>query len=1157
MMEQKRTSEHTARKLLFGTVKIVLWSAMTVVLVIAAVLICTVKMLKPERLTAIVENIANRTLDADVTLGRVELSFRPAFPMLRLDVDELVVVSHSLDGLGATERAALPSYADTLLTVGSLGGGVDLAALLRGEIALRNVVIDRPGINIVLAPRNFTNFDIYHGEEPTPADTAKIDLPAISIDHFAVTNAREIRYFNSVDSLEATVILLENIDIDGGGAPAYSLAVSGNVDSPLARQFANIGNLRFSMDGGIRWDPARPDMVAVEELRLRGAFIDLTLNTAVSFGNTLTIHSADLEVAPMPVADLMALVPEDTRREYRLLEPYFHTDATASLSARLTREYIPERDTLPHVDFRADVPPAQLHWGRGRFHNVALTIAASLRGADLDSVTVSIERCSIAGPATALNFNGAFGKLISNPTFDCHADGHMNLALLPPKVRELVQGVLSGNLDMDLNARGNMSMFSPRDFHLLDVNGSATGTNLYYLKSDTSHMVEVPRIALRFTSRHLHTDSAGRTTPTLGASLRADTAFLLLGGVDMRIADLVMACGAENTGLGTDTTMVLPLGGGIRLRRLDILSVSDSAGARIRQLEGHVGIRRYRGDNHLPQITLAARTHRISAGSQLVRLMLTDADINATTYLIPQRAARRRELRQLSDSLALLFPDLSPDSVLALAVEHRRNRRGHNRRRVVEQTDSALEIIDWGLSKGFSRYLNDWRLEGSISTQRARMFTPFFPLRDRLTGLDITFNNDSIALRRAEYKAGHSDMSMQGLISNLRRSLTGRRHTPLKVHFDISSDTLDINQLAAAAFAGSAFAERYRRYGTTIDLDGDEADIDRRLSATADTGAMSALLIPSNIDGEVNMRAANILYSDLALSDFRARLLAYDGAINLDSLAARSDAGTVMMSALYSAPRIEDIRFGMSLNLRQFIIERFLSLVPAVDSVLPLMRDFSGIINADIAATVNIDSLMNLDLPTLDAAVSLWGDSLAFIDPDTYRTIGKWLRFRDKADNHINHMSVQLIVRDNNMQIFPFKFDIDRYTLGVVGHNDLAMNFDYHISVLKSPLPFKFGVNVRGNPDKYKVRLGGAKYRDGMAAENVRMVDTVRVNLVNQIQNVFRRGVSRSRFGHLDMGNLGNAGRIDLMTDTLSHADSMMLIQQNMIPDIPVDSLTK
>jgi hypothetical protein len=70
--------------------------------------------------------------------------------------------------------------------------------------------------------------------------------------------------------------------------------------------------------------------------------------------------------------------------------------------------------------------------------------------------------------------------------------------------------------------------------------------------------------------------------------------------------------------------------------------------------------------------------------------------------------------------------------------------------------------------------------------------------------------------------------------------------------------------------------------------------------------------------------------------------------------------------------------------LKGFNIERFLKLVPAIDSIMPLMRDISGIIDANIAATVDVQPNMDLDLSTLNAAVRLEGDSLRLLDGETH-----------------------------------------------------------------------------------------------------------------------------------------------------------------------------
>ena len=97
---------------------------------------------------------------------------------------------------------------------------------------------------------------------------------------------------------------------------------------------------------------------------------------------------------------------------------------------------------------------------------------------------------------------------------------------------------------------------------------------------------------------------------------------------------------------------------------------------------------------------------------------------------------------------------------------------------------------------------------------------------------------------------------------------------------------------------------------------------------------------------------------------------------------------------------------------------------------MPMLQGIDGVINADIAATTRIDTAMNLDIPSLKAAVKLSGDSLVVMDEETFRTIGKWLLFKDKTHNMIDSMTVEMIVDNSQMQMFPFMFNLDRYKLG-------------------------------------------------------------------------------------------------------------------------------
>lgn len=1140
------------KTLLFRTIRIALWAAYAAVLTLAATLICTVHVLSPGRLTPLAATVANRLLDARVSLGSAELSFRPAFPVMHLHLDSLTIISNAFADLDADSRHSLPSFADSLLTLEAFDGAIDLHRLLLGEICLRRVELMRPALNIVIDSEGRGNFDIYHPDDTVAAD-APLSIPPFSISHFALSDPRAIRYYNAADSIGATVLLLGDMELDGHDTPMYAIKVDGVVANPLLRDVLSDSSFRFGLDGRVRWKPDTPGLFSFEQFTVRGECMEATADVDIVIDSTLTVTAGMLRVPPFPVADALALLPPDMRRQYFLDQ--IHTDATLSATARLTRPYCAATDTLPYADVYIDVPECSLRMGRADLHSLMLDMEINLRGNNPDSARVTVRRLAASGPATAIDVSGSFGRLVSDPTFDIALDADVSLDRLPPMIAGAAGGWLKGRLSAHGHAAGTASTLDADNFHRLDLRGHIAARNLYFLRNDTNLLVTADGLKIRFNSQARRQNG----NVFLGGEITLDTAAVLSGGVTVRGGGLRLAAGVENTAFGSgDTTRVLPLGGRLSVARLDIESITDSAGVRIRGIDGTVGVQRFKGNAHEPLITGNLDIRRMSAGTVSNRFVITSPHIDVHMQRRTAAIRRRKQVRQLADSISRRHPYLSPDSVYALALAERRRNRHHKRRLSTAMTDEDTEMLQLELAGGFRRFLSDWELAGNLSTRSARLFTPYFPLRNRVRKLDLAFSTDSLILSGVKYTAGSSDMQLQGIISNIRRALLGNAaDNTLKINLDISSDTIDVNQLASATFAGSAYAGRRRRGLSGFDMgrmsaDDDDSDLDRQFDALADgqPDSVGPLLIPSNIDARINVNAKNVLYSDLLLNNLGGQLLVYGGAVNLHNLTAASDAGSLSLSALYSASKPTDMSFGFGMDLTNFRVGRFLRLMPALDSIMPMIRDFDGIINADVAATVDIDSAMNMRLPTLDAAVRLTGDSLSIIDPDTYRTLGKWLRFKDKTDNTIKHMNVELIVHDNVMQIFPFEFDIDRYRLGVAGSNDLDMNFKYHIAILKSPLPFKFGINISGNPDKYKVRFGGAKFKPGMAAESVGIVDTARVNLIRQIEGVFRRGVNNARFARVNAAAMARDAR-DMLTDApdegLTHADSLALISEGLI----------
>ena len=209
-------------------------------------------------------------------------------------------------------------------------------------------------------------------------------------------------------------------------------------------------------------------------------------------------------------------------------------------------------------------------------------------------------------------------------------------------------------------------MLSQSRFHELDVKGAASLTDGFYLSADTAKMAELSLLTFDFGSKRRirNTVTGALSKPLLQARIALDTATVLIDGVGITVADFALSAGVLNTAPVTDTTLIVPVGGGLKIGRLNVESVTDSAGARMTGLDGRVMLRRFNGLDRVPEIVLNIDLRRLAAGTLSSRLLLSKAHVNARMHKLPRLVKMQQEIRRLTDSIGRARPDLSPDSVL-------------------------------------------------------------------------------------------------------------------------------------------------------------------------------------------------------------------------------------------------------------------------------------------------------------------------------------------------------------------------------------------------------------------------------------------------------------------------------------------------------------
>lgn len=1182
-------------------IKVTAWVIMAVVLFNIGILMGVFNILTPDRLTPLTERIATQALqNVNVKIDKVELSIMKTFPFVHANIRNLVVLSTVTDSLDEETRSYLPAYTDTVIAVRGFDGGLNVMKLFAKQFDLSEVKIEHPSANLVVIDEDKTNFDIV-----PPSDEEKMkkpfdwnDLAGISLKRFTIIDPGKIRYYNNETGTELSAAF-SRVDLNGTSAPLYTLNFDGAIEAPSEfLELFNIPDLRFGLNGSLTWNQAQPSVLTLENFDFLFSIFGGRINTRLDFASGLTIDRLDLTMNPLGVQQLLSMVPEDIAEEFGIPSAdAINTDAVVNLAVRTGSPWNIGGDTIPTMTVSADIPacdfegygaklgnlsahvevsvtrpwdmaaslpdlravvklnPMTVKWQELDLKEFSTEIAATVPDGDLFGAIVDIKNMVLQGPATDLIIKGTLTNLTDDPLFDGTIDGKTDIHKLPAPIRNAIDGTLGGFLTAHVGLRGSPSMFNPNNFHRLAVNGDVTLRDFYWISGDTVNMVDVDRASFHFGSSESLRHKGIKADSLLRVSLEADSVGIVHSDLSMNIKRFKINLASQNNSASARRDHVNPMGGRLSVGAFNLTKVTDSTVVRIREVNGYTVIKAYNNDMRTPQFLFNLDVRRLATGNADTRFVINNLHTNLNARKIAKGRAAKR-FTHIADSIHYAHPQLPPDSVLkyALAI-HERHRCRYPRVHPKYEASDSLDIIDWGATPLFKKMLTLWTFDGTVTSRRAGLFTPYLPLRNRVRDINIKFNNDSLNITNLQYKIGHSDMTINGVVSNMRRAFTSTSGSQaLKLNFDVVSDTIDVNQLSEAFMAGAAYSARPkedRRFGLG-QLDEDEEAMERKIAEMTQNNPDSVmpLLIPSNLDAELTLHSNNVRYSDFLLRNMSGRILTYNGAVNLQNLTASSEVGSLNISALYTGLHPKDLRFGFGLQIRDFNLHRFLRLVPAVDSLLPVMRDFSGIISADIAATSDVDYRMNLVIPSLDAAIGIKGDSLVLIDPDTFKSLSKWLLFKNKKDNIIDHMNVQMVVKNSQVDVYPFIFDIDRYKIGVQGYNDFNMNFDYHIAVLKSPIPFKFGINIAGNPDKFKIRLGGAKFGEKQIRE-VSIVDTTRVNLMNEIREVFRRGARDARLARLKINNVPMAADINLASDSLTHADSLRFIEEGLIEPNP------
>lgn len=946
----------------------------------------------PKKLTPVVLDAANQTLNAHLDMESVELTFFSTFPQFGLKVKNGSLVSKALNDSSWCKTDSLLSFKECVLTVNPI------AYLMENRIVVHNLSLEEVAVYAYRNKTGKANWEVTRASVDTiPADTAstdfnsEIDIRNIELKHAnLVFDDRNTDIYSRIDdaNLKLRLSLTKGISTLGlkfdnknilfwqqGELLVNKIATSLRTDIMVDRQTAVWKLKDTELDvNGIRLD-------------VNGAFRRDTVAKTIGMDLEYGLHAPSMET-------VLRMIPKSYVKDTKV-----SAKGEVTVSGRVRGVYGDKK--LPAVSLKIGIKEASAQY-KGLPYGIDEVTADFDAYVDLmrhQPSYLNLKIFHFKGAHTEVLADAKVDDLLDDPLITFHTKSTVDLDALA-KTFPLQESVtITGKLDADMGMKCRLSALKKQDIGRMKLGGKLELKD-FELKDTAKDFDFLGNATFRF-----------RDNETLQAQIDVRKLVLRSRFLSSDIERLVANVSSTNP---QDTNRIVSLQCDMEVSKLRA-SMGDSiklysARAKAQAALGPQGV-----DVTKPAIDFSLRADSLFFSAAGTRMAMNVAGI-------------KMKADKLNDSL--------------------------------------------------------WMPKGIVGFNRLRFRTPEFGLPIRMSKTAVTVDGPKITLKNASVRIGRSNMTATGDMMGVYRAMT--KGEKLTAHLSLTSDLIDCNQLINSL----SFPE------DTTEVLTDSVPSEMKL-----------FVIPRNIDFELQTDLKKVIFEKMLFENVHGAVDIKNQAIHLEDLSMRALDADMKAVMVYKAGSPRGGYAGFDFKIRNINIAKLVDFVPALDTIVPMLRSFKGRVMFDVAADVRLDSAMNIRIPTLRSAIHIKGDSLVLMDGETFAEISKMLMFKNKKENVFDSISVNVTVHDGNVTVYPFLVEIDRYKAAVGGEQGLDMNFNYHISILKSPLPFKAGVNISGNLDKMKFRIGKAKYKDAVTPAAVHRVDSTRMNMGNEIVNRFRRVV--------------------------------------------------
>ncbi|HCY42921.1 MAG TPA: hypothetical protein DHV48_16520 [Prolixibacteraceae bacterium] len=910
---------------------------------------------------------------------------------------------------------------DTLVRANEFVGIVDLAAWWKhNELVLTELQMHNGALNAYVDSLEHANFDVVKADTIATSEDSEMPFSFVNLENVELENVN-VSYIDQS--------LKFRTDIRQLSAQLSGKLVADTIDMKIDAQ-KGIVSLAYDGENYLRGASVKVNTSArfiVPKMRIEfAANSEVTVNNMnVTLSGSIENDSAHDQILfdlnyqgkLLPLPEMLAFVPSGYQSYLKGVEASGLITSEGKIKGAYADSLMPLMDmhiVLQDGTLKYEGFPVPLSDMNGE-----VVFYSDLTNDDISYL--QIDRFSAKTPRSTIQTSGKITHFLTDIHCDLTSEGDFDLAEFVPMIPADMKTKVSGRAAGKLVSQFTMSQMEKMQLEKMVLSGSVNLSDFKLVYDTISMQTDDSKIDFSLpnslaSAKNKRFVSAKVNTKNLAVSTpKSINAVFKNGQVSLEASDF------------RDSTRIPEVACTFKL---DSLSAQmDTMQVAVQKPTGQLEMMPRKGNSTEPEVNVTFGSGRLTAKAGEGSGQMNTAKLKA--FYWSDKVQPKMKIEYSGENLQLT---MGKDSA-------RMNKLDMNADLLNDQ--SQKDVFQQWQGNGFLKLE-----KGLISMSSLK-----YPLE--IPSIQMDFTPEKFNIKESKLKIDQSDFSLSGKLSNVISYF--RKDSLLRGNFNFVSDKTDLIQLMQLT---SGLGETEQK------------------TAPAEEVLTGPYMVPKGMDLQLNVDIASANYGSGVARNIKGQVRVKDGLLILDDLNLVTPAAKMKLTTMYRTPRKNHLFMGLDFHMMDVEISELLKIIPDVDSIMPMLRSFSGKGEFHMAAETYLDSLYNPKPSTIRGAASVRGQNLVLMDGETFSEIAKTLKFSKKTFNKVDSLAAEFTIFKKEIDIYPFLIVMDKYKGVVAGRHNMDMSFDYHISVVDSPLPIKLGIDINGTLDDLKYRLAKCRYAE-------------------------------------------------------------------------------